>query len=187
MKQTKDFLKRAIVGLSACAGMLYVSAAHAQVTYDVTKVTCEDYLAMPPDVSHGFSAWMSGWFNQKGKNTVVNFDGFEQNVESVKKWCGTNPKASVFDGLTRAAASAKPGVGGPLDVDMSLITCKQFAGFDDGRRAVVHSWLSGYFSATKNLTQIDPRYVERNTKVVTEYCGSHKNDTLMSVIEKKAK
>lgn len=187
MKSGNAFLKSAIVGLSLCAGALYAPVAHAQVTYDVTKVTCEDYLAMPPEVSHGFAAWMSGWFNQKHNNSVVNFDGFEQNVESVKKWCGTNPKESVFNGLERAAPNAKQGVGGPLEVDMSLITCKQFKGLDDDRRAVAQSWLSGYFNSSKNITKIDPRYVERNTKVVTKYCLSHMNDKLMAVIEKKAK
>lgn len=187
MKSGKDYLKHAIVGLSVCAGALYASAAHAQVTLDMTKVTCEDYLAMPPDVSHSFSAWMSGWFNQKRNNAVINLDGFAQNVENVKKWCATNPKESVFNGLERAAPNAKQGVGGPLDVDMSLITCKQFKDFDDDRRDVVHSWMSGYFNASKNITQIDPRYVVRNTKVVAKYCASHMNDKLMAVVEKKAK
>ncbi|WP_395667182.1 HdeA/HdeB family chaperone, partial [Methylocella sp.] len=168
-------------------GALYAPVAQAQITYDVTKVTCEDYLAMPPQVSHDFSAWMSGWFNQKNNNATVNFDGFAQNVENVKKWCGTNPKASVFDGLTRAAANAKQGVGGPADVDMSLITCKQFKDLAADRRAVVHSWMSGYFSASKNLTKIDPRYVERNTEVVMKSCASNSNAKLMTVIEKEAK
>ena len=29
---------------------------------DMSKVTCADYLAMPPDKSRTFSAWMSGYF-----------------------------------------------------------------------------------------------------------------------------
>ncbi|WP_395667220.1 HdeA/HdeB family chaperone [Methylocella sp.] len=187
MKSGNALLTSALAGLSMCAGALYAPVAQAQITYDVTKVTCEDYLAMPPQVSHDFSAWMSGWFNQKSNNAVINFDGFAQNVENVKKWCGTNPKASVFDGLTRAAANAKQGVGGPLDVDMSLITCRQFKDLDDDRRSTAQSWLSGYFNGGKNITKIDPRYVERNTKVVTKYCLSHMNAKLMTVIEKKAK
>jgi hypothetical protein len=28
-------------------------------------VTCAQYLAMPPEQSSVFAAWMSGWYNQK--------------------------------------------------------------------------------------------------------------------------
>ena len=44
---------------------LSLSSLRAQVTIDMSKVTCADYLAMPPDKSRTFSAWMSGYFNQK--------------------------------------------------------------------------------------------------------------------------
>jgi hypothetical protein len=41
------------------------SSPRAQVMIDMSKVTCADYLAMPSDKSRTFSAWMSGYFNQK--------------------------------------------------------------------------------------------------------------------------
>jgi len=68
----------------------------------VHRVTCADYLALPPDRSEIFSAWMSGWFNQKMGTTYVNFEAYERNVESVKAWCGTNPNELVMTGLQRA-------------------------------------------------------------------------------------
>jgi acid stress chaperone HdeB len=49
-------------------------------------------------------------------------------------------------------------------VDMPVITCKQFLDFDLYRQMVVASWMSGYFSATKNLSTVDLRYMERNDK-----------------------
>ena len=41
------------------------SITRAQVMIDMAKVTCADYPAMPPNQSRTFSAWMSGYFNQK--------------------------------------------------------------------------------------------------------------------------
>jgi acid stress chaperone HdeB len=69
-------------------------------------------------------------------------------------------------------------------LDLSLITCKQFLASDPERQALIGSWMSGYFSATKNLNILDLRYVERNRKVVGSYCKTHKSDTLMSAMQK---
>ena len=69
-------------------------------------------------------------------------------------------------------------------IDLSLITCKQFLESDPERQALIGSWMSGYFSATKNLDILDFRYVERNRKVVGNYCKTHKPDTVMSAMQK---
>ena len=69
-------------------------------------------------------------------------------------------------------------------LDLSLITCKQLLDSDPERQALIGAWMSGYFSATKNLNTLDFRYVERNRKVVGNYCKSHKSDTVMSAMQK---
>ena len=42
------------------AGATWPSATHAQVSIDMARVTCADYLALS-----AADSWMSGWFNQK--------------------------------------------------------------------------------------------------------------------------
>ena len=69
-------------------------------------------------------------------------------------------------------------------LDLSLITCKQLLDSDPDRQALIGAWMSGYFSATKNLDVLDFRYVERNRKVVGNYCKTHKSDTVMSAMQK---
>jgi len=69
-------------------------------------------------------------------------------------------------------------------VDLSLITCKQLLDSDADRQALIGSWMSGYFSGTKNLNILDFRYVERNRRVVGNYCKTHKADTVMSAMQK---
>jgi acid stress chaperone HdeB len=44
--------------------------------------------------------------------------------------------------------------------------------------------MAGYFSATKNLSELDIRYVQRNAKVVGGYCKAHKSDTVMNAMQK---
>jgi acid stress chaperone HdeB len=85
-----------------------------------------------------------------------------------------------------AAASAWP-ANAQVVIDMSLITCKQFLSSDADRRDLIASWMSGYFSASKSLNMLDFRYVERNSRVISKYCRAHRDETLMSAIQKNAR
>jgi acid stress chaperone HdeB len=69
-------------------------------------------------------------------------------------------------------------------IDLSVITCKQLLQSDAERQSLISSWMSGYFSATKNLNELDVRYVKRNAKVVGNYCKTHKSDTVMNAMQK---
>jgi acid stress chaperone HdeB len=68
-----------------------------------------------------------------------------------------------------------------LVIDLSLITCKQLLDSDAERQALISSWMSGYFGATKNLNELDFRYVKRIAKVVGN-CKTHKSDTVMNAM-----
>jgi acid stress chaperone HdeB len=69
-------------------------------------------------------------------------------------------------------------------IDLSVVTCKQLLESDSERQSLISSWMSGYFSATKNLNELDIRYVKRNAKVVGNYCKTHKSDTVMNAMQK---
>ena len=45
-------------------------------------------------------------------------------------------------------------------VDMSLITCQQMMDAPPERQQLIAWWMRGYFSAAKNLSTIDFRYVD---------------------------
>ncbi len=74
-------------------------------------------------------------------------------------------------------------------VDMSLITCQQYFESPPEQQKLIVWWMRGYFSAAKNLSVIDFRYVDYNTKIVTAYCKEKQNrsETLMSAIQKNAR
>jgi hypothetical protein len=86
------------------AALMLPAAAHAQ-SYDMARITCAQYLAMSPADSAVFSAWMSGWFNQKKGYVFVDLAAYARNVASVKSWCTTNPAESVMAGLQRSTAA----------------------------------------------------------------------------------
>ena len=98
-------MKKTVITL-ALATMFAPSMSHAQVEIDMGKLTCADYLAMSPETEKVFSAWMSGWFNQKKAYTSVDLEAYARNVASVKKWCASNQKSSVMGALQAATGGA---------------------------------------------------------------------------------
>ena len=84
------------------AGATWPSATHAQVSIDMARVTCADYLALSAADSAVFSAWMGGWFNQKTGHVFVDLNAYARNVASVNSWCASNPTQTVMAGLQRA-------------------------------------------------------------------------------------
>jgi len=76
------------IGLFFCSlislSIVTTTNSQAQYAVNMSLVTCTQYLALPPDRSPIFSAWMSGWFNQKTGYTYVNLEAYARNVENVK-------------------------------------------------------------------------------------------------------
>lgn len=95
---------RRFVLAAFAAASLFAPAAQAQVMIDTTRITCAEYLALSADDSAIFSAWMSGWFNQKIGYVTVDLEAYARNVASVKQWCSSNPQQTVMAGLQRATS-----------------------------------------------------------------------------------
>jgi hypothetical protein len=96
-------------GLVVAAAML-PSAMHAQDKVDkgkvdMARITCAEYLAMSPQDDAIFSAWMSGWFNQKKGYVTLDLDVYKRNISNVKAWCANNPTQSVMASIERVTTS----------------------------------------------------------------------------------
>jgi len=91
-------MKFRLVG-AAFAISLLPAAANAQVTIDMNAFTCQQYLAMSPEMSRDFSAWMSGWFSYETRRTFVDLLLHQKNIANLKSWCQRSPQASVMTGL----------------------------------------------------------------------------------------
>jgi HdeA/HdeB family len=164
---------------------LVPSAGQAQVTLDVTQVTCANYLAMSPNQAREFFAWMSGWFNQRFGYITVGFDDFARNIASISQWCSGNPQATIMAALERS--TPQPAPTGQIMVDMSLITCKQYLASDAQRQDMIAYWMSGYFRASRNEPIFDFQRFAKNKTAVGNYCKKNGGETVMSAIQKNAR
>jgi len=156
----------------------------AQMTLDMSRLTCANYSAMPPGQARIFSAWMSGWFNQKFGYVSVGFDDFARNVASVSQWCLSNPQDSIMAALDRSRPQPGP-PGGQIKVDMSLLTCRQYLNSD--RQDMIAYWMSGYFRASISQPVFDFEKFAKNRSAVDRYCKKRGGETLMSAIQNGAR
>lgn len=90
--------------LAVCAVAIMPAFAQAQVLVDMTRITCGEYATLPPEQSRIFSAWMSGWFNQKTGYAWVDLNAYERNVANVRQFCATYPNEMVMTALQRATS-----------------------------------------------------------------------------------
>lgn len=173
-------------------GALLPTMSNAQVTINMSRVTCADYLAMNPEQSDVFGAWIGGYFNQKTGYTWIDLEAQKRNVANIKAWCTTNPNEFVMTGIRRATETAAF-QGDPnkavVRLDMNRITCQQFIDSAYDKQVTIGSWMSGYWNAQRGNETLDIARYKTNSKRVSDYCKNkkHRRETLMATIEKVAR
>jgi len=89
--------KLVLAGLAL--GLLMVAPARAQVTVDVSKITCEQFVLWKVTDPDKIVFWLSGYYNGKRGNTVIDTRSFEENANKVKEYCRANFKATVMQAV----------------------------------------------------------------------------------------
>jgi hypothetical protein len=181
---------RKFVWLLALLGIVMPTAGRAQVAINMSRVTCADYLAMTPEQSGVFGAWVGGYFNQKSGYTWIDLDAQSRNEANLKAWCATYPAEFVMTGLRRSVGTAAF-QGDPnravVKVEMSEITCRQFINYSFDKQAAIGAWMSGYWNAARSMETLDITRYRANSKRVSNYCKKHKKETLMATIQRVAR
>jgi acid stress chaperone HdeB len=91
---------RAKIGIfSSLIFCAVTSAAPAQVTIDVSKITCEQFRGYTVTNPTNIALWLSGYYNGQRGNTIVEVESFKENFEKLKDHCITNPKVTVMQAV----------------------------------------------------------------------------------------
>jgi acid stress chaperone HdeB len=92
-----------VLSLSAVA----VVPAHAQVTVDVSKITCEQYILFTVADPHDIAVWLSGYYYGKRNNTVLDTQQFREHGKKVMEYCELNLKSTVMDAVEKVLGAAR--------------------------------------------------------------------------------
>ena len=73
------------------------ASAYAQVTLDVSKVTCEQFYLAKASHPTTIGIWLSGFYNGKRNNTVLDVAQVKSNAEKVRRYCAKNLNSMVME------------------------------------------------------------------------------------------
>jgi hypothetical protein len=95
-------MRTSLVAIAFLSAIPLVDSARAQVTIDVAKITCEQYILYKITDPKNIAMWISGYYHAKINTTVIDPQALEKNADKVRDYCLTNPNTPVM----QAAATA---------------------------------------------------------------------------------
>lgn len=81
------------------------------------------------------------------------------------------------------ALNAVPAARAQVMLDVSKITCNQFAGYKITTPQNIAIWLSGYYNGKRSNTVIDMQKLIENTKTLERYCIQNPQTLVMNAAE----
>ena len=76
-----SLLARALVLLP----IFMASGTHAQITVDVSKITCEQFNVMQK--ADSVALWLGGYYHGQRRDSVIDMNKFEENVRKFRAAC----------------------------------------------------------------------------------------------------
>jgi hypothetical protein len=92
-------VKARLLLTSALFMFAQMPAPQAQGTVDVSKITCEDYFMDKITFSQYVVMWLSGYYNGKRNNTIIDPDAAKKNEEKVNQYCYQHRETTVMDAV----------------------------------------------------------------------------------------
>jgi len=160
------------------------ASTQAQVTVDVTKITCDQFVHDKIATTLYLAAWLSGYYNAKRNNQIVDLQALEENTNKVKNYCydEKNFKVAVMKAVETVLGKSSNRLAhdpdaGTAKADVTKVTCDQFVARPAKIATPLYlaAWISGYYHAKLNNRILDVQAFEENMNKVQKYCYDEKN------------
>ena len=92
-------MKGRLVALGTLVAVLAAPGARAQVTVDVAKITCRQFLLDKVASTKSVAIWLSGYYNGKSGNTVIDVGAMERNADKVEDYCRLNLEMTIMEAV----------------------------------------------------------------------------------------
>ena len=93
---------------SLILAFLATPTAHAQVTIDVSKITCEQFVLFKVADPDYIALWLSGYYHGKtGGSTIIDTQEFKGNAKKLTEYCRLNLQQTVMQAVETQLRQAK--------------------------------------------------------------------------------
>ena len=79
--------------------IIALEPVRGQVTIDVAKISCDQYTSFKVTDPENIAIWLSGFYNGKRDNTVIDTQDLKVNAKKVWDYCILNPKIPVMNAV----------------------------------------------------------------------------------------
>lgn len=76
------------------------SAARSQESIDVSKITCDQFIAGKVADSRSVTIWLSGYYNGTRKNTIVDVSALQRESQDVMDYCIVHPSTFLMEAVS---------------------------------------------------------------------------------------
>jgi hypothetical protein len=87
------------IAFSALVLVYAASAAQAQLTLDVSKITCDQWVGYKITNPHNIALWLSGYYNAKRGNTVIDPQQLDENARKLQDYCLIHKQTPVMNAV----------------------------------------------------------------------------------------
>jgi len=99
--------KSRITSLAIAALLSAGTLVYAQVTVDVSKITCEQFWFRKIPNPEKVAVWLSGFYNGKRGNTVIDTPKLEVAIRDVTDYCRMNFNQTLMQAAEAVMAASK--------------------------------------------------------------------------------
>jgi hypothetical protein len=78
-----------------------IARAQAPLTVDVAKISCDQFTGFKITDPHYIGAWLSGYYNAKRGNTVVDIQALNTAYDKLRNFCVLNPTLTVMQAVEK--------------------------------------------------------------------------------------
>ena len=92
-----------VTGIVFSSIVFATASTQAQVVVDVSKITCDQFVHAKIATPLYLAAWLSGYYNAKRNNRIVDLQALEENMNKVQNYCldEKNFKVPVMEAVER--------------------------------------------------------------------------------------
>ena len=100
-------MKSSFILLATLILVFGISAGRAQVTVDIAKTTCAQFLTGQVTDSRTLSIWLSGYYNGTRHNTVVDVSAFKKHSLDMSDYCIYHREMNLMEAIENALSAKK--------------------------------------------------------------------------------
>jgi acid stress chaperone HdeB len=91
--------KLMLVACSLVLALVAVPVVQAQVTIDMSKVTCEQFLGYRIINPNDIAMWLSGYYNAQRSNTIIDTETLAAQKSKLQEYCLQNHNVPVMQAI----------------------------------------------------------------------------------------